>query len=215
MATREKTVRAALPDSASRQHPSTKTALADLAKATKKAVVAAKAVAADVDAAVRKGRADPKPDPEAKASARVRKGSELKFALPKTVGLCADRYYELRQKRLGINHEADAVKAEETFVKEHLIAVLPKSDTSGVAGKLCRVTVVKKVVPVADDWDKVYAGIVAEYARLKKAGKAPEAAFAILNKAINSAAVGEMWEAGAQVPGVGRFNDVTLSVNKL
>lgn len=155
------------------------------------------------------------PDQEAKAASRARKGSEKKYTLPKTMGACADRYYELRNKRLEISKQADEVKGEETYVKEHLIAALPKSDASGVAGRLCRVAVTTRKIPVADDWDKLYAGIIAEYGRLKRAGMNPSLAFAILNRAVSSTAVEELWESGRKVPGVGTFTDVRLSVNKL
>ena len=37
----------------------------------------------------------------------------------------------------------------------------------------------------------------------------------LLNRALNAAAVQERWDAGKSVPGVGTFNAVTVSVNKL
>ena len=66
---------------------------------------------------------------------------------PKTLGACADRVYELRAKRLAAQKDVDAIEAEEKALKEHIINTLPKSETTGVAGKVARVTVVTKQVP--------------------------------------------------------------------
>ena len=50
----------------------------------------------------------------------------------------------------------DEVEAEEKALKEHIIQTLPKSEASGVAGKVARVTVVTKDVPQVKDWDAFY-----------------------------------------------------------
>ena len=75
------------------------------------------------------------------------------YKFPKTMGACADRIYELKNKRLAMQKEVDAVEAEEKALKEHIINTLPKSETTGVAGKLARVTVVTKQVPQVKDWE--------------------------------------------------------------
>jgi hypothetical protein len=226
MATKKTAAGAAqLPDTVSKQHPSTtKPAVAGTGgKAVKllhkdgsvAGVMKPEPITPEMRAeAVKRGRAAARPDGEAKASMRVRKGADRKYALPKTLGACADRYYELRNQRLDLTHQADDVKGEEGFVKEHLIASLDK-DTTGVAGRTVRVAVVRKVIPQAEDWGKIYRFIVDEWKRLERARKDPTVAFALLNRALNATAVQERWENKTDVPGVGRFNDVGLSVNKL
>ena len=126
-----------------------------------------------------------------------------KFKFPKALGACADRLFTLREQRLNAQKEVDKLASEESAIKEHIINTLPKSEASGVAGKLARVTVVTKQVPQVKDWDKFYAHV-------KKTGQ-----FELLQRRLTDAAIKERWEAGKQVPGVESFNAVTVSINKL
>ena len=128
---------------------------------------------------------------------------EAKFKIPKALGACADLLYETKNKRLLLQKEVDALAAQEVLLKQHIIDTLPKSEASGVAGKLARVTVVTKVVPQVQDWDAFYKYV-------KK-----NSAFDLLNKALNKAAVEARWENNKTVGGVGSFNAVSVSVNKV
>lgn len=125
----------------------------------------------------------------------------LKF--PKTLGACADRVYELRVKRLAAQKEVDAIEAEEKALKEHIIDTLPKSETTGVAGKLARVTVVTKQVPQVKDWEAFW----------KNFNKKTDTD--LLQRSLSKAAVEARWEAGKEVAGVEAFTAVTLSINKV
>jgi hypothetical protein len=127
----------------------------------------------------------------------------MKFDFPKTLGACADRLYELRQQRLEWQKKVDALEAEEKALKEHIIRNLPKSEATGVAGKLARVTVVTKEVPQVKDWDAFYKFV-------KKTGS-----FDLMQRRLTEAAVKERWEAGEEIPGVERFQVVTVSINKV
>lgn len=126
-----------------------------------------------------------------------------KPAFPKTLGACADKVYELRLMRLDAQKVVDAIETEEKELKEHIINTLPKSETTGVAGKLARVTVVTKQVPQVKDWDSFYKHV-------KKTGD-----FDLLQRSLGKAAVEARWEAGKKVPGVKAFTAVTLSINKV
>jgi len=126
-----------------------------------------------------------------------------KFKFPKQLGSCADKLYELRQKRLEQQKVVDAIEAEEKALKEHIINTLPKSEASGVAGKLARVTLVTKEVPQVEDWD-------AFYKHVKKTGQ-----FDLLQRRLTDAAIKERWEHGKEIPGVKHFQAVTVSINKV
>jgi hypothetical protein len=129
--------------------------------------------------------------------------AEVKYKFPPKLGACADRLYQLREKRLTMQKDTDAVEAEEKALKEHIIQTLPKSEAGGIAGKVARVSVVTKSVPRAEDWEKVHTYI-------KKTGS-----FDLLQRRLSDSAVQERWDAGKKVPGVEPFNVVTLSVNKV
>lgn len=129
--------------------------------------------------------------------------TEVKYKFPKALGACADKLFELRDKRLAEQKKVDEIAAEETALKNHLIENLPKSEASGVAGKLARVTVVTKQVPQVKDWDAFYRYV-------KKTGS-----FDLMQKRLTDAAIKERWEAGKEVPGVEHFNAVSVSINKV
>jgi len=129
--------------------------------------------------------------------------AKITYKFPKTMGACADRLYELRQKRLDMQKEVDKVAAEESALKEHIINTLPKSEASGVAGKLARVTVITKVVPQVKDWDAFYKYV-------KKTGQ-----FDLMQRRITDGAIKERWEAGKEIPGVEHFNAISVSINKV
>lgn len=129
--------------------------------------------------------------------------TETTFKPPKSLGACADRLYELRQQRLAVQKEVDKLAAEEAALREHIINTLPKSEASGIAGKLARVTVVTKQVPQVKDWDAFYKFV-------KKTGS-----FDLLQRRLTDQAIKERWEAGKEVPGVEHFNAVSISLNKV
>jgi len=126
-----------------------------------------------------------------------------KYKFPKALGACADLYYTLRARRLEAQKAVDLIEMEEKALKEYLIENLPKSEASGVAGKVARVTAVPKDTPVVNDWAKLEAYI-------KRTSS-----FDLLQRRLSDSAVKARWDAGKEVPGVGTFKYVTISVNKV
>lgn len=128
---------------------------------------------------------------------------EKTFTPPKTMGACADLLFSTRAKRLALNKEAEAFEAIEIALKAHIIDTLPKSNASGIAGKLARVAVETKKVPIVEDWAKLYSHI-------KKTGD-----FDLLGRSLSKEGVKQRLEAGKTVPGVGSTQIVTVSLSKL
>lgn len=128
---------------------------------------------------------------------------EVKYKFPKALGACADKLYELKQERLLAQKVADKIEDEEKAIKKHIIDNLPKSEASGVAGKLCRVTAVTKEIPQIEDAEKFF-----KYVKTKNR-------FDLLQRRLSDAAIKEIWDDGKEVPGINHFNAVTLSINKL
>jgi seryl-tRNA synthetase len=130
--------------------------------------------------------------------------TEKKIRLPRAMGKCADKLYEVRQKRLALQKEVDALKAEETAIKNHIINKLPKSQASGIAGSLARATVITKEQPQVKDQEAFR-----KYMNRTKR-------FDLANNLQPSApAIRDMWEEGKDIPGVEKFNVVTVSLNKV
>jgi hypothetical protein len=124
-------------------------------------------------------------------------------AIPKKLGSVADLLYMSRQDRLEEMQTVKEMTAFETRLKDYLIDNLPKSDASGVAGKVARATITTKKVPTVEDWDAFYAYI-------KKTN-----AFDLLNRALNTAAAIERIDNGETIPGLGSFTVVQVSCVKI
>jgi len=124
-------------------------------------------------------------------------------ALPPTLAGCADRLFQVREERLAKQKEVDSLAAEENALKVYIIEELPKSDATGIAGKVARVTVVNKIVPKVEDWDKFYKYI------------AKTKSWEMLQRRVGEGAVRERWDAGREVPGVGHIQVPTVSINKV
>lgn len=127
----------------------------------------------------------------------------MKFKIPKTLGACADLLYQTREARYALQNQAKELEELESALKSHIIDTLPKSEASGVSGKLARVTVKEKVTPQAEDWEALHAYI-------KKNG-----AFELMQRRLNNAAIEERLEAGETVPGIVMFHNKTVSINKV
>lgn len=125
------------------------------------------------------------------------------IAIPKVLGACADLLYRLRQDRLKAQKRLDELASREAQLKDHLIQQLPKSKATGVAGRVARALVTMRDVPDVRDWPALQTHIM-------RTGS-----FELLQRRLASQAVVERWEEGREVPGVGRFRLVTVSVTRL
>ena len=114
-----------------------------------------------------------------------------------------DKYYTLREARLARQKEADALQEAETELKEDLIRQISKSDASGVAGKIARVSVVTKREPAIKDFEVFMA-----YVSRRKA-------WDLLQRRVSAAAIKARWEDGKEIPGIEAFPVVGLSLSKL
>jgi hypothetical protein len=128
--------------------------------------------------------------------------------LPKSLAQCADRLYEVRQKRLALAKDVEAMEREETALREHLIANLPKSQASGIAGKIARVTIETKTVVSVIDWDALWKYLVKQYP--KNPG-----VISLLQRRVGDAAVKDIWANGGEVPGCEPLDVPVVRLNKL
>lgn len=123
--------------------------------------------------------------------------------MPRSIGLCADLYAEVREIRLAMQKHVDEVQAREREIREHIIANLSKSDDTGAAGKRYRAQIVLKTVPQLKSWGEFISFV----ARNKR--------FDLLQKRVSDTAIKDLWEGGINVPGVDRFKAVDVSITKV
>lgn len=125
------------------------------------------------------------------------------FKFPKSMGLCADRLYELRNKRLEEQKKVEALEAEEKALKAHIIDHLPRSQQTGASGKFANVRIIDKQVPQLQDIEALYG-----YIRKTKRTD-------LLQKRLNETAIKELVDAGKTPPGVTLFPVKTISLTKV
>jgi hypothetical protein len=125
------------------------------------------------------------------------------FKLPKTLAECADALYNTKQARLAQQKVVEALEEKEKKLKQHLIDNLPKSQATGVAGKVARATITTKQVPTVTDWAEFWAGF-----NKKTDGD-------LLQRRLNESAVKARWEAKKTIKGVGTFTTVSVSLTKV
>ena len=122
---------------------------------------------------------------------------------PTSIAEAADMLVALRDKKASVQKELDSIKAEEEKLKAYVIDELPKSNATGVEGRYARVRVTVKPTPVVEDWSALKAHILAT------------GEFDLLAKSISRTAVKERWSQDEEVPGIGVFNHVGVSLTKL
>jgi len=123
--------------------------------------------------------------------------------VPKTIGGCADRLYDIKSQMSALNKQLEALDTERKKIQEHVINELPKSNATGVSGKQANVRVVTKEVPQVQDWEAFYG-----YIRKTKRTD-------LMQRRLSEASVSEILDAGKPVPGVHLFKAVSISLTKV
>lgn len=111
------------------------------------------------------------------------------FKIPKQLAAAADLLYAIRQKRYDLNAEVEKLKENEAILRAHLLAQLPLSGATGVAGELGAANIVPKIGVKVIDRDKFREYVVRHHA------------WELMTQGVNAAAVRERWDSGKEVPG--------------
>jgi len=148
--------------------------------------------------------AECKPLPKAPPSEKPAKVTKKVYKFPKLMGACADLLYALKTKRLFESKAVKEIQAEETALKLYIIDTLPRSETTGVAGKAARVTIVLKHRPEITNWEEFIVWCV----KTKNTD--------MLSRTLNAEAVQTFWDTTKkQIPGVGSVQYKSISLNKI
>lgn len=122
---------------------------------------------------------------------------------PKALGACIDLVYELREQRLAIEKEVEAMKAEEEKIKLHISESFNQTGLDAAKGKLGQASTSIIVLPKAEDWTLIHKHI-------QKTGD-----FDLLHKALTAAACAERWDAGIVIPGISQFKKKKINISKV
>lgn len=127
--------------------------------------------------------------------------------MPKSIGRCADLYHDVRELRLMMEKEVEAIKARESEIQEYILSNLSKSDDTGAAGLRYRAQVRVEDKPQVSEekggWKALWKFIAANDR------------FDLLQKRLGEKAIADMWDAGENVPGVAVVHVPKLSITKI
>lgn len=123
--------------------------------------------------------------PKRKATAEP-KEPKPEITLPKTPAAVTDLFYKTQQERYALQRQATALEAVEKACREFLINNLPKSEASGISGKMARSWVENKDVMQVADWPELYSYIGA-------AAKRNPGVWGLLQKRISSEMAEELF----------------------
>jgi len=126
-----------------------------------------------------------------------------KIVVPKTLGACADRLYAIKAEMSALNKKGEELDKERKAIQEHVINTLPKSNATGVAGKVANVKTMTVEVPQVKDWDVFYG-----YVRKTKRTD-------LLQRRLSEGAINEILDSGKKIPGVEPFPVVKISLTKV
>lgn len=113
-----------------------------------------------------------------------------------------DNYIAIRAQRLVVAKQVEEMEEAEKDLYKTIIAKLREGGMTAIGGKLGLVKMAETVEPIAMDWRQTW-----DYIR-------EHDAFELLHKRLTVTAVKERWDAGEEVPGVGRVPKFSLSVSK-
>lgn len=121
----------------------------------------------------------------------------------RSIGELVDEMYMAKQAQSDAQKLADAHKSRAYALECEIIERFPKADISGAVGKLAKATIKHTEEPVIEDVAKLLTWAV----KTKN--------YAVVQKRPGSKAIKELWDDNKVVPGVGKFDRVSVSLNKL
>jgi hypothetical protein len=139
---------------------------------------------------------------------------EAGFKIPKDLAECADMLYLKEKERYALQAKAEALKKEETTLREHLINNLPKSKALGVTGKVANAVIKEKdIVELIGTEQERFAKV---YDYILKNGRKNPGVWALLQRRLGDATAKEMIDAGKGALIGARLGKVkTISLTKV
>jgi len=112
-----------------------------------------------------------------------------------------DKWYELNQQRMELNHQADAIEEKELILKQIFMTRMRDQNILKIEATHCDVEIKKgEMAPTAKNWERIY-----EYIKEHNA-------FELLQRRLSAPAIREHWDAGEKIPGIDKYPIEKLSV---
>ena len=123
--------------------------------------------------------------------------------VPASLGACGDLLHDIRELRLAMQKQVNAIEERERELKDHIInSVTP--DDPGAVGKRFVTKVVTRPVPIIEDW-----GVFCSWVRKNDR-------FDCIQQRLSTDAVNEIQNAENRLlPGLGVMNKKDVSLTKL
>lgn len=122
---------------------------------------------------------------------------------PKSVGACVDLLYQRRAERQALAKQLEDLKGEEADLEDHIFKTFSKQDLRGAKGAVANASIKEDNVPTIEDWDLFF-----EHVKKTKS-------WDMLQRRLSTTAVRERWKSNKEVPGVGVFHKMSLSLTKV
>ena len=122
---------------------------------------------------------------------------------PKSVGACVDLLYQRRAERQALAKQLEDLKSEETELENHIFNAFGKQELRGAKGTIATASIKEDNVPTIEDWDVFF-----EHVKKTKS-------WDMLQRRLSTTAVRERWKSNKEVPGVGVFHKMSLSLTKV
>ena len=106
-----------------------------------------------------------------------------------SLGEQIDALYELRERRIALQREADDLKRQETNLEFELMSQVTSLGIAAAKGRRASFSVTHEVVPNVNDWSKLHDYIIIEKD------------FTLLQKRIGVTAWRDYYETGLLIPG--------------
>lgn len=128
---------------------------------------------------------------------------KLRYAVPKTAGGAIDLLMKVRTARKAEQAKVESEKRQEDMIEERIFAMFGKSELEGGRGKTAQASIKRSDVPVIEDFDALWSWA-------KKTN-----AHDIFQRRLSVEAVRARWGSKKQVPGVGTFTKLGLTLTKV
>lgn len=120
-----------------------------------------------------------------------------------TIGAAIDILYAMRQERYDAQRAVDAMKAKEKELEAVVLRLLNAQDLNQGKGVSAIASVSVDEQPTVVDWNMFYDHV-------RTTGE-----FDLLQRRVSSTAIKARWDNEAEVPGIGKFTQPTLSLRKV